>query len=94
MFRMASTWRPTTSMVLPPSRSSRVSPTQEMGSRPLSRATLVFFATPSSVSPKYCRRSEWPRITWVQMTSIFPETLAPPMMATNGRWGLSTASWR
>ena len=38
--------------------------------RPLSSATFVFFATPSSVSAKYCRRSEWPRIAWVTPMSF------------------------
>ncbi len=36
----------------------------------MSSATFVFFATPSSVSAKYCRRSEWPRIAWVTPMSF------------------------
>ena len=36
----------------------------------MSRATFVFFATPWSVSAKYCRRSEWPRMAWVTPMSF------------------------
>jgi hypothetical protein len=50
--RIASVCRPTTSIVRPASRSASVSPTHETGVRPLSSATFVFFATPSSVSAK------------------------------------------
>ena len=60
----------------PASRSASVSPTHEIGVRPLASASFVFFATPSSVSAKYWRLSEWPRITCVTpaSTSIGAET--------------------
>ena len=45
---------------LPRSRCSFVSPTQAITRRPASSAARARLATVSSVSPKYCRRSEWP----------------------------------
>ena len=51
-------------MVTPISRCSRLSPTQMMGCRPASRAAWTFLLTVMSVSPKYCRRSLWPMMTY------------------------------
>ena len=49
--------------VTPASFCARSSPTQTMGVRPCASAALIFLLTLSSVSPKYCRRSEWPMMT-------------------------------
>jgi hypothetical protein len=51
------------------SRSSAFSPTQTIGTMPCASAACAFMFTPPSVSPKYCRRSEWPRITYWQPAS-------------------------
>src|SRR5574337_72442 len=48
----------TTASARPASRSARVSPTQMIGIRPVARAAPLFLFTLSSVSPKYCRRSD------------------------------------
>ena len=53
---------PSTSSVSPRSRSSSSSPTQAITESPASSAAAARFAVVSSVSPKYCRRSEWPTI--------------------------------
>src|SRR5439155_768381 len=63
-----SSCRSTTSSVRLDSRSGRVSPTQRIGVSPLSTAARVLRATMSSLSPKMCLRSEWPRMTWLQPT--------------------------
>ena len=57
---IASTWIFSTSSVSPDSRCSSVSPTQAITPRPASSAARARRATVSSVSPKSCRRSEWP----------------------------------
>src|ERR1022692_353229 len=58
-------WRRNTSSVSPASRSCNTSPTQQIGVRPASSAVFSRRFTVSSVSPKYCRRSECPMMTWV-----------------------------
>ena len=49
--------------VTPASFCARSSPTQTMGISPWANAATIFLLTPSSVSPKYWRRSEWPMMT-------------------------------
>ena len=59
--RIAATCTRSTISVSPPSRSSCVSPTQAITRRARPRARRARArATSASVSPKYCRRSEWP----------------------------------
>ena len=64
------TCRAMSSMVTPISRCSRLSPTQMMGCRPASRAAWTFLLTVMSVSPKYCRRSLWPMMTYFTPRSL------------------------
>src|SRR3954454_21447064 len=66
----ASTWMRSTSSVCPDSRSSSDSPTQAITRSPPSRPATVRLATVSSVSPKYCRRSEWPTIAPFTPSSV------------------------
>ena len=54
----------TISSVMPARRCSRTSPRQRMTFRPAQRAARVLMLTVASVSPKYCRLSEWPTITY------------------------------
>ena len=56
----AVTWRRRTSSVSSASRCSSVSPTHAITPSPAASAASARRATPSSVSPKSCRRSEWP----------------------------------
>src|ERR1019366_7313896 len=63
-------WRRSTSSVRPASRSSSTSPTQTMGVRPFSSAISSLRLTVSSVSLKYCRRSECPMITCVTWIAV------------------------
>src|SRR5581483_395317 len=56
----AETWRRRTASVSPASRSDSSSPTQAITRSPAARAAAARRAVVSSVSPKYCRRSEWP----------------------------------
>src|SRR5919206_394012 len=56
----AAAWRRRTSSVSPRSRSASVSPTQAITSNPASSAWRALIPAVSSVSPKYCRRSERP----------------------------------
>jgi hypothetical protein len=55
-------WTRSTRLVCPDSRSSSDSPTHAITRRSCSRAANARRATVSSVSPKYCRRSECPMI--------------------------------
>ncbi len=57
------TWRDTTSRVRPALRSSRVSPTQMIGSSPALSAAPTLAAATSSVSWCMARRSEWAMMT-------------------------------
>jgi hypothetical protein len=41
-----------------------------IGMRSFWNATLTFLFTPSSVSPNISRRSEWPRITYLQRSAL------------------------
>src|SRR5581483_3175434 len=56
------TWRLRTASVSARSRSSSLSPTHRIGTRPASRTAGTLRASASSVSPKYWRRSECPTI--------------------------------
>ena len=59
-----------TSSVLPPSRSSSVSPMHTMGVSPAASAASVRLFTVSSVSPKYCLRSLCPMMTYFTPYSL------------------------
>src|SRR5690349_8901077 len=80
------TWRETTSQVRFPSRSCSVSPTQTMGWSCASSAARSLRFTPSSVSPKYCRRSLWPRMTPSQPSSASIGALISPVKAPCFSW--------
>jgi hypothetical protein len=59
-----------TSAVAPASYSLRVSPMQTSAVRPCLTAAATFFATVSSVSPKWVRRSLWPSSTMLAPQSF------------------------
>src|SRR5512135_44376 len=78
---------PTTSNVFPPSRSGSVSPTQRMGVSPAASAARTFRFTASSVSAKYCRRSEWPMMQWVAPASFSIRVDTSPVYApSSAKW--------
>ena len=56
--------------VLPASRSASTSPMQTTGTMPCLSAVCSFLFTISSVSAKYCRRSEWPMSVCVPPTAF------------------------
>ena len=68
-------------MVMPSSRCSSVSPTQMMGCRPASSAASTLRFTVKSVSPKYCRRSEWPMMTYFTPRSFSMSADTSPVYA-------------
>src|SRR5256884_7816886 len=80
------TCRETTSQVRFESRSWIVSPTQMMGWSFASRTARSLRLTLSSVSPKYCRRSLWPRITPSQPISASMGALTSPVNAPCFSW--------
>src|SRR3954471_10825758 len=84
------TWAPTTSKARPPSRSSRVSPTQTTATRPACQAASAFARTSALVSPLPWRRSEWPTIAWLQPTSLSISALSEPV---NAPFGAAWQSW-
>src|SRR5215212_1285121 len=84
------TWSPTTSKARPPSRSSRVSPTQTRATSPACQAASAFARTSALVSPLPWRRSEWPTIAWVQPTSRSISALIEPVKAP---FGAAWQSW-
>jgi len=70
-----------TASVRPASRSSRVSPRQKTGVRPLSSAWRSLRASSSSGSPKIFRRSEWPIRTCVAPASRIMRAAISPVKA-------------
>src|SRR3990172_563153 len=86
-FNPPATCRPTTSNVFPPSRSGSVSPTQRMGVSPAASAARIFRFAASSVSAKYCRRSEWPTMQWVAPASFSIRVETSPVNApSSAKW--------
>ncbi len=81
------TWRSRTLSVSPASRSASVSPTHAMTARPASSAASARRRTVSSVSPKSCRRSEWPTIAPVtpSSSSIGADT-SPVNAPSSSQW--------
>ncbi len=52
-----------------------------MGVKSAPRAAIVRLRTVSSVSPKYCRRSLWPMITWLQPAALIMGAETSPVKA-------------
>ena len=69
------------SVVTPVSRCSRDSPTQMMGLMPASSTARTFLLTMESVSPKYCRRSLWPTMTYFTPRSLSMSAETSPVKA-------------
>ena len=69
----------TSSLVMPCSRCSRVSPTQRITVRPASKAARTRFCTVTSVSPKYWRRSLWPMMTMFTPMELSISALISPV---------------
>jgi len=63
--------------VSPAWRICRLSPTQTIGVSPCRRAAAIFLFTPSSVSPKYSRRSECPMMTYWQNSLTISGEISP-----------------
>mmetsp|Transcript_18399 Transcript_18399/g.56465 ORF Transcript_18399/g.56465 Transcript_18399/m.56465 type:complete len:247 (+) Transcript_18399:533-1273(+) len=81
-FNRAPRWSSsTTASILPASRSSRVSPTQNMTLSPALSAFFVFVTTRSEDSFWFVRRSEWPRITHVHPISFSISAGTSPVYA-------------
>ncbi len=82
------------SLVMPCSRCSRVSPTQRMTVSPASRAARVRSWTVTSVSPKYWRRSLWPMMTIFTPMAASISALTSPVKAPDlAQWQFSAPIW-
>src|SRR5262249_52768510 len=80
-------WHRRTSSVSPASRCSSVSPTHAITRRPAPSAALARLATVSSVSPKYCRRSEWPtREPTTPSSSRSGAEISPVYAPSSSQW--------
>ena len=77
---------PMKSNVSSASRVSSDSPTQKMGFRPAASAAFSFWLSNSSSSRKYCRRSEWPKITYSQPTEASSLADTSPVKAPLSFW--------
>src|SRR3954469_3148312 len=86
------TWWRSLRWVSPASRSSSVSPTHSIGSRPASKAAGILSCSARSVSLKYWRRSECPSsVPWTPSSfSIGADT--SPVYAPSGSWCMFCAS--
>ncbi len=67
--------------MIPTSRSSRLSPTQQIGIIPLRMTAFILAATVSSSSPNNRRRSEWPTITYSTCSLASMRELTSPVNA-------------
>ena len=72
------------------SRSQRSSPTHTIGFKPEAKAAFVLLLTVSSVSPKYCLLSLWPKTTYSTPISLsIGAEISPVKAPLSAQWQFS-----